>query len=99
VTQPSFGARAAVLSADTTFDVEQRQVQAWRRLTPTERLQLVSHATRAVVDLALAGIRTRYPQASDRECFLRLAGIRIGVEATRRLYPDAADLVDLRGPS
>ncbi len=60
----------AVLSADTTADIEQRQVDAWRRLSSVERLRLVSDTTRAVMDLSLAGIRRRYPQASERECFL-----------------------------
>ncbi len=87
------------MSADTTAEAEQRQVEAWRRLSPAERLRLVADITRAVMNLSLAGIRRRYPQASERECFLRLAALRLGVEATRRLYPDAEHLLDLRGPS
>jgi hypothetical protein len=87
----------AVLSADTTADIEQRQIDAWRRLSSVERMRLVSDTTRAVMALALAGIRTRHPQASDRECFLRLAAIRLGADTTRRVYPDAAQLPDLRG--
>lgn len=90
--------RMAVLSADTTADIEQRQVDAWRRLSPIERLRLVSDTSRAVMDLSLAGIRRRYPHASDRECFLRLAAIMLGVETTRHVYPEAAHLTDLRGP-
>ncbi len=89
----------AVLSSDTTADVEQRQIDAWRRLSPMERLRLVSDTTRAVTELSLAGVRHRYPHASERECFLRLAAIRIGVDATRQIYPDAAHLSDLRGVS
>ena len=89
----------AVLAADTTAAMEQRQVDAWRRLSPLERLRLVSDTTRAVTDLSLAGIRRRHPQASARECFLRLAAILLGVDTARRVYPDAATLSDLRGPS
>lgn len=95
--QPASDRQLAVLSADTTADIEQRQVDAWRRLSPVERLRLVSDTTRAVMDLSLAGIRRRHPQASERECFLRLAAIRLGVSTTRRIYPDAAHLTDLRG--
>jgi len=87
----------ALLSADTTADIEQRQVDAWRRLSSVERLRLVSDATRAVMALSLAGIRRRHPEASDRECFLRLAAIRLGVDTTRQIYPDARLLPDLRG--
>lgn len=91
------GPQLAVLSADTTADSEQRQVEAWRQLSSIERLRLVSETTRAVLDLSMAGIRLRHPQASERECFLRLAAILLGVGATRQVYPDAAHLTDLRG--
>jgi hypothetical protein len=50
------------------------------------------------MNLSLAGIRHRHPQASERECFLRAAAIRLGVDTVRRIYPDAAHLTDLRGP-
>ena len=96
--QPTSASRVAILSADTTADIEQRQVDAWRRLSPPEKLQIVSDTTRAVVNLSLAGIRRRHPEASERECFLRLAAILIGVDAVRRIYPDAAQIADLRGP-
>jgi len=99
VNQPVAAPHMAVLAADTTADIEHRQVDAWRRLTPLERLRLVSDATRAVVNLSLAGIRGRHPDASERECFLRLAAILLGVDTARRVYPEAARLPDLRGPS
>jgi hypothetical protein len=88
----------AILTTDTTADIEQRQVDSWRRLSPLERLQIVSETTRAVVNLSLAGIRRRHPQAPERECFLRLAAIMLGVDTARRIYPDAAQVTDLRGP-
>jgi hypothetical protein len=99
VSEPIEPSRRAALSADTTVEIEDRQIAAWRRMSPAERLQMVSVMTRAVNELALAGIRHRYPHASERECFLRLAAIRIGVATTRRIYPDAAELPDLRGPA
>ncbi len=99
VTDRAAPSRKAILSADTTAEIEQRQIEAWRRLSPAERLRVVSDTTRAVTNLSLAGIRHRHPHAPERECFLRLAAIRLGVETTRRLYPDAAQLADLRGPS
>jgi hypothetical protein len=98
VPKPTSAPHLAVLAADTTADIEQRQVDAWRRLSPLQRLQLVSDTTGAVVNLSLAGIRRRHPQASERECFLRLAAILLGVDTARRVYPDAAQVSDLRGP-
>lgn len=85
-----------MLSSDTTADIEQRQVDAWRRLSSVERLRLVSNTTRAVMELSLAGIRRRHPDASERECFLRLAVILLGIDTARQVYPDAAHLTDLR---
>ena len=88
----------AILAADTTVDIEPRQVDSWRRLSHLERLRLVSDTTRAVMNLSLAGIHRRHPQASERECFLRLAAILLGVDTACRVYPEAAKLPDLRGP-
>jgi hypothetical protein len=98
VVEPAPPLRKAILSADTTAEIEQRQIEAWRRLSPAERLRLVRDTTRAVTNLSLAGIRLRHPHASERECFLRLAAIRLGIQTTRRIYPDAAGLPDLSGP-
>ena len=66
-------------------------------MSPAERLQTSREMTRAANELALAGIRARYPNASERECFLRLAAIRLGEDTVRRIYPDAVALSDLRG--
>ena len=85
---------SAVLSLDTSAAIEQRQVEAWRRMSPAEKLQLVSEATQAVIELSLTGIRRRHPAASDRECFLRFASIVLGGDVARTVYPDAAHLTD-----
>jgi len=85
---------AAVLSLDTSAAIEQRQVEAWRRMSPAQKLQLVSDTTRAVIDLSFAGIRRRHPAASDRECFLRFACIVLGRDVARTVYPDLAHLTD-----
>jgi hypothetical protein len=98
VSEPVLPSRQAVLSADTSVEIEDRQIGAWRRLSPAESLRLVSETTRAVNELSLAGIRRRYPHATERECFLRLAAIRLGADTVRRLYPDAVALSDRRGP-
>jgi hypothetical protein len=83
-----------VLSLDTSAAIEQRQVEAWRRMSPAEKLQLVSDATQAVIDLSFAGIRRRHPAASDRECFLRFACIVLGDDIALSVYPDLAQLTD-----
>jgi len=76
----------AVLSSDTTADIEQRQVNAWRRLSSVERLRLVSDTTRAVMELSLAGIRRRHPHAVRTRVFLAPGG------HPARCRHDSADL-------
>ena len=56
-------------------------LRRWRRLTRPQAL-------------ALADIRQRHPGASERECFLRLAALKLSRETAIRLYPDAAGPID-----
>lgn len=84
-----------VLSQDTNADAEQRQVDLWRRLSSVEKAALVSAASNTVATLAMAGIRHRHPQASEREYFLRFAALTLGSELARMAYPDAASIPDL----
>ena len=83
-----------VLSADTSPVVERLQIDAWQRMSPLDKARTVDALTRDTQALALAGIRRRHPGASERECFLRLAVLKLGRETTIRLYPDAAGLLE-----
>lgn len=58
----------------------------------------VARRTASSVRIALTGIRQRHPGASERECSLRFSLLKLGSEATRRLYPDAAALLESSGP-
>jgi hypothetical protein len=64
-------------------------------MTHAEKAAIVTGLTEAVYELARAGIRHRYPNASPREQFLRLAIVSLGPDLARRVYPDLA-LMDLR---
>lgn len=83
----------ATLARDTSPEAERLQVELWRKMSPLEKARAVSAITRAAQQLSLAGIRQRHPGASDRECMLRLAMLKLGPELTRRIYPEAADLL------
>lgn len=76
------------LARDTSREIEDRQVAAWREMSPSQKADLIAALTNASRDMALAGIRHRYPRASEREHFLRLAIITLGIELARRAYPD-----------
>jgi hypothetical protein len=80
----------APLNADTDGQIERLQIDAWRRMTPAEKAAIVTGLTEAAISLALAGIRDRYPDATPREQFLRLAIVRLGPDLACKAYPDAA---------
>ena len=82
------------LARDTSPDIEDRQVAAWREMPAAQKADLISSLTNAAREMALAGVRQRYPGASDREHFLRLAILTLGPELARRAYPDI-DRLDL----
>ena len=82
----------AVLASDTSLEAERVQVELWRKMSPPEKLHAMSELSRTVEQLALAGIRMRHPEASERECFLRLAILKLGRELACRVYPEAEQL-------
>jgi hypothetical protein len=77
------------LAADTPVEVEDRQIEAWRRMSTAEKAALVSGLTNAALEMTKAGLRDRYPEASERELFLRLAVLTLGTDLADRAYPDA----------
>lgn len=85
----------APLADDTPPDIEARQIEGWRRMTPAEKARLIVATSQAARDLALAGIRDRYPDATPREQFLRLAILTLGRELAGRAYPEI-DRLDLK---
>lgn len=80
------------LSTDTSSEIEARQFERWRRMTPDEKAAIVSGLTRTVIELARAGIRARHPEASVREQRLRLAIVTLGRELAEKVYPEIARL-------
>lgn len=79
----------ALLSSDTSLEAERIQVELWRRMSPIEKLRTVTEISRTAEQLSLAGIRLRHPRASEHECMLRLAILKLGRELACRVYPEA----------
>ena len=80
------------MSLDTTPDAADRQVQQWQTMSAAQKLALTMSMSRAVRDLALAGIHHRHPAATPREQLLRLALVLHGPELALAAYPDIATL-------
>jgi hypothetical protein len=64
-------------------------------MTAAEKAATITGLTQAVYELSRAGIRQRYPTASPREQFLRLAIVSLGADLARKAYPEIAQ-TDLR---
>ena len=78
--------------SDTSQAAEAELVRRWREMPSTEKAALIAGLSESVDQLAMAGIRQRYPDASPRECFLRLAVLRLGEPLALAAYPEIADL-------
>jgi hypothetical protein len=59
---------------------------------------LINGASRAVRLMALAGIRSRHPDAPDEELVARLARLTVDASLARRAYPAFGDVDDPSGP-
>ena len=64
-------------------------------MSPARKAEIVSGLTSAVYEVAMAGVRARFPGSTAREQFLRLAIQTLGADLATRAYPDTAGLVHL----
>lgn len=85
------GARRAILSDDTAPEVERQQIEIWRRMHPGDKARLMAAASRSVRTLALAGLRSRHPAASEREIIARFAAMTLGRPLAVKAYPELDD--------
>ena len=71
--------------------MEALQIQLWREATPTRKMQMVAQLNASARMLALAGLRSRFPKASETELRRRLADLLLGEELARKVYGDICD--------
>lgn len=74
---------------DTTYAIERMLVQAWQAMPASEKARRLVESCRALEQLALAGLRLRYPHAGDAQLRRRAATMRLGAELAQDVYgPD-----------
>jgi hypothetical protein len=78
----------SVLSSDTHPKMEALQIQLWRQASPTRKMQALAQLNACARMLAMTGLRSRYPQASEAELRFKLAGLLLGDELARKVYGD-----------
>ncbi len=79
------------LFTDTHPKMEALQIELWRRASPTQKMNMLAQLNASARRLALAGLRSRYPQADETELRRRLATLLLGEELARKVYGDLSD--------
>ncbi len=71
-------------------DTDPRVMEVWismlRAKTPGERMLMAFELSDFAVRVAESGVRARYPEASEREVFLRSAALRLPRDLMIRAY-------------
>lgn len=70
---------------DTSPAADRMQFERLRAMSPEERGAILTALTLTVQELALAGLRQRYPDATEDELWLRLAVRRLGSDVVQRV--------------
>ena len=87
-------------SPDTSPEIEERWIEAWRRMEPWEKLRIVTELMRATDEIAVAGIRERHPGATWRDVLgmLEVQSSRLDLACLPRWAAELglADLLDRR---
>lgn len=73
-------------SPDTHPDVEKIIIEAYRRMTPAERVAKMRQLNEWGSQLAFAEVRRRYPDAPEREIWLRVASRHISADLMRKAF-------------
>ncbi len=73
-------------SSDTHPEVERMLVEAYRKMSPQQKLARVVMMTRSAQQMALARLRSTYPDADERELTLRLGALWLDRETMIRVF-------------
>ena len=76
----------AILSADTSPDLENMQLERLRQMEPWRKLALLCEMNETVRTLALAGLRQRHPDDTPAQRQRRLADLLLGADLAARVY-------------
>jgi hypothetical protein len=71
--------------ADTHPDAERVQIKLLRQAPSWQNLELMGQMFHTIKQLALIGLRQRFPSATEEELCLRLAGQLLGKELAKKV--------------
>ena len=71
---------------DTSPEAWQVFLEIQRRTPPGEKIRRAMSLSKTIQLLSEAGLRRKFPEASDREIFLRRARLTLGEDLFRKAY-------------
>jgi hypothetical protein len=74
--------------SDTHPKIEALQIKLLRETPPWRKMEMLVSLNASARELALAGLRKRYPLANHAELRRRLADLLLGNELARKVYGD-----------
>jgi hypothetical protein len=77
--------------SDTHPKMGALQIQLLRQATSAQKINILVELNASARMLAVIGLRSRYPQASENEIQRRLASLLLGEELARKVYGDLID--------
>jgi hypothetical protein len=72
--------------SDSHPEIEGLQIELLRRVPPWKKLEMMAQLNASARQLALQGLRQRFPQAGETELNRRLAGLLLGEELASKVY-------------
>lgn len=82
---------SSLVPDDTSPAADARYHELLRAQAPAQRLEQANALSRAVREMAVAGIRQRHPRASDAEVRARLTVRLYGRAVAQRLFGDVPE--------
>ncbi|HRQ42361.1 MAG TPA: hypothetical protein PLD25_30970 [Chloroflexota bacterium] len=79
------------MNQDTSPEAEAVLFKLWREAPAWRKLEMMEGLNRAARQLALMGLRRRFPYASPEELRRRLASIALGEELAKHVYGTIPD--------
>jgi hypothetical protein len=78
------------LYSDTHPKMEALQIRLWRQASPTKKMNMLAQLNASARILALTGLRSQYPHATEAELRRKLAGLLLGEELARKVFGETA---------
>lgn len=72
--------------SDTHPDALRVWLKIQSQIPPEQKLQMISEMYDAIIELQMNEVRRLYPDADDREVFLRVTARRLGPDLMKKVY-------------